>query len=51
MSVSDLDYLGRLISPSWAAMPIRRFLDGQAFEPEMISSMSDVLEHICAELV
>jgi len=31
-------------------MPIRRFLDGQAFEPEMISIMSEVLESVCAEL-
>ena len=31
-------------------MPIRRFLDGQAFEPEMISTMSEVLERVCAKL-
>jgi hypothetical protein len=31
-------------------MPIRRFLDGQAFEPEMINTMSDVLVSVCAEL-
>ena len=31
-------------------MPIRRFLDGQAFEPEMITTMSEVLERVCAKL-
>jgi len=31
-------------------MPIRRFLDGQAFEPEMISTMSEVLQRVCAKL-
>jgi hypothetical protein len=31
-------------------LPIRRFLDGQAFEPEMISTMSEVLERVCAKL-
>jgi hypothetical protein len=31
-------------------MPIRRFLRGQAFEPEMISTMSEVLERVCAKL-
>ena len=31
-------------------MPIRRFLDGQAFEPEMITTTSEVLERVCAKL-
>ena len=31
-------------------MPIRGFLDGQAFEPEVISNMSTALEGVCAEL-
>jgi hypothetical protein len=35
---------------SGATMPIRRYLDGQAFEPEMISTMSEVLERVCAKL-
>ena len=31
-------------------MPIRPFLAGQAFNPETIKTMSDVLERICAEI-
>jgi hypothetical protein len=31
-------------------MPIRPFLAGQAFDPETITAMSDVLERICAEI-
>jgi hypothetical protein len=32
-------------------MPIRPFLAGQAFEPELIQEMSLALEHVCAKLV
>lgn len=31
-------------------MPIHPFLSGQAFDPETIKLMSDVLERICAEI-
>jgi len=31
-------------------MPIRRFLDGQAFEPETITRMSTALEGVCEVL-
>jgi hypothetical protein len=31
-------------------MPIRGFLDGQAFEPEVITSMSQALEKVCDAL-
>jgi len=31
-------------------MPITPFLAGQAFDPETITAMSDVLERICAEI-
>lgn len=31
-------------------MPITPFLSGQAFDPETITAMSDVLERICAEI-
>jgi hypothetical protein len=31
-------------------IPIRRFLDGQAFDPEMIAKMSAALEGFCEEL-
>ena len=31
-------------------MPIAPYLAGQAFDPETIKRMSDVLERICAEL-
>jgi hypothetical protein len=31
-------------------MPIRPFLAGQAFDPETIKLMSDVLERVCAKL-
>ena len=32
-------------------MPIRPFLSGQAFEPEIIRQMSLALETVCAKLV
>ncbi len=32
-------------------MPIRPFLAGQAFEPEIIREMSFALETVCAKLV
>jgi hypothetical protein len=32
-------------------MPIRPFLAGQAFEPEIIREMSLALETVCAKLV
>ena len=31
-------------------MPIRPFLAGQAFEPELIGQMSLALENVCAKL-
>ena len=31
-------------------MPIRPFLSNQAFDPESIKTMSDVLERVCAEI-
>ena len=31
-------------------MPIRRFLDGQAFDPETITRMSAALEGVCETL-
>jgi len=31
-------------------MPIRPFLSGQAFDPETIKTMSEVLERVCAEI-
>jgi hypothetical protein len=31
-------------------MPVTPFLTGQAFDPETINTMSDVLERICAEI-
>jgi hypothetical protein len=31
-------------------MPIRPFLAGQAFEPELIQQMSLALENVCAKL-
>ena len=31
-------------------MPIRPFLAGQAFEPEVITTMSHALERVCDEL-
>jgi hypothetical protein len=31
-------------------MPIRHFLDGQAFDPETIGLMSDAFTSVCADL-
>ena len=31
-------------------MPIRPFLAGQAFDPEVVATMSAALEHVCEKL-
>lgn len=31
-------------------MPIRPFLEGEFFEPELIATMSEALAHACTEL-
>jgi hypothetical protein len=42
-----------LVAPEWfwsAKLPIRPFLAGQGFEPELIRQMSVALESVCANL-
>jgi hypothetical protein len=37
-------------APEGFVMPITPYLQGQAFDPELISTMSAVLERVCAQV-